>query len=60
MSKNINEYTEHEFITHIVSTICDYAKANNYMINDTVKTMGENLVALTKISNFDNWKNEVK
>lgn len=57
MSKDeINALSETDFITHILCTICDYAKANNYLITDTVKTMGENLVAMAEISTFDNWK----
>ena len=54
--EGINALSEQEFITYIICTICDYAKANDYQITDTVKTVGENLVALTKISTFDNWK----
>ena len=52
----IHKLSESEFITFILSTICDYAKTNDYEITDTVKTMGENLVALTEICTFDNWK----
>lgn len=55
-SEDINKMEETDFITYILCTICDYAKVNNYHITDAVKTMGENLVALTEISNFDNWK----
>lgn len=52
----INKLSEPDFITHIICTICDYAKENGYEITDTVKTIGENLIALTEISTFDNWK----
>ena len=54
--KQINNMSETDFIHYIVTTICDYAKANNYGVTDTVKTMGENLVCLTEIADFDNWK----
>lgn len=57
MSKDeINSLSETDFIAYIICTICDYAKANDYPITDTVKTMGENLVALTEISTFDDWE----
>ena len=48
--------SEVDFINYIICTICDYAKHNNYQITDTVKTMGENLVAITEIAVFDNWE----
>ena len=57
MSKEeINGLSEVDFINYIICTICDYAKHNNYQITDTVKTIGENLVALTEIAVFDNWE----
>ena len=57
MSKEeINGLSEVDFINYIICTICDYAKHNNYQITDTVKTMGENLVAITEIAVFDNWE----
>ena len=57
MSKEeINELSEVDFINYIIFAICDYAKHNNYQITDTVKTMGENLIAITEIANFDNWE----
>ena len=54
--EEINELSEVDFINYIICTICDYAKHNNYQITDTVKTMGENLVAITEIALFDNWE----
>ena len=57
MSKEeINGLSEVDFINYIICTICDYAKHNNYQITDTVKTMGENLTAITEIADFDNWE----
>ena len=57
MSKEeINGLSEVDFIAYIICTICDYAKHNKYQITDTVKTMGENLVAITEIADFDNWE----
>ena len=55
-SQEVLKLSETDFITHILSTICDYAKSNGYDVTDTVKTMGENLVCLTEIATFDNWK----
>ena len=54
--EEINGLSEVDFINYIICTICDYAKHNNYQITDTVKTMGENLVAITEIAVFDNWE----
>lgn len=54
--KEINSLSETEFLTHIISEICDYAKANGYEITDSVKTIGKNIVAITEIVNFDNWE----
>ena len=57
--EDVLSMSESDFITHILSTICDYAKVNNYEITETVKAMGENLIALTEIANFDKWKEGV-
>ena len=54
--EDINGLSEEDYILYIICTICDYAKHNNFQITDTVKTMGENLVAITEIATFDNWK----
>lgn len=48
--------SETEFMSHIVTTVCNWACLNGYEITDTVKTIGENLVALTEIATFDNWE----
>ena len=53
-----SELEQTEFMTYIICTICDYAKANNLQMTDTVKPIGENLIAITKISTVDNWKGE--
>lgn len=45
-----------KFITEIVSQICDYAVDNGLNPTDTLKTIAGNIIALTQISNFDNWK----
>ena len=56
--QEINRMPQEDFMTYIVGTICDYAKANELLITDTVRTIGKNLVALTRISTFDNWKGD--
>ena len=47
-----------EFLTSIISQICDYAVDNGLNPTDTVKTVAKNLLALCEISNFDNWNKE--
>lgn len=54
-----SDYTEMrdvEFMTDIISLICDFAVANQMPPTDTVRTVGENLEAICEISNFDGWK----
>lgn len=54
-----SDYTEMrdaEFMTDIISRICNYAVANQMQPTDTVRTVGENLEAICAISNFDGWK----
>lgn len=54
-----SDYTEMrdaEFMAHIIAQICDYAVANEMQPTDTVRTVGENLEAISEISNFDGWK----
>ena len=45
-----------DFLAEIIAQICDYAVDNGINPTDTVITVAKNLFALTKISNFDNWK----
>ena len=54
-----SDYTEMrdaEFMTDIISRICNYAVANQMQPTDTVRTVGKNLEAICEISNFDSWK----
>ena len=44
-----------EFLSEIISQICDYAVDNGLNPTDTVKTLGNNLILITEISSFDNW-----
>ena len=63
-NKNKNEKTreeiyklsEEDFLSYVVTLICDYAQTNDYGVTDSVKTIGDNLMALTEICCFDNWK----
>lgn len=44
------------FLLHIITEICDYAVENKMEPNDTLKTISENILAMLKISTFNNWK----
>ena len=55
-NNDVMKLSESDFITHILTEICDYAALNGYGVTDTVKAMGENLVALTEIATFDGWE----
>ena len=50
------EMSDAGFMAHIIAQICDYAVANEMPPTDTVRTVGENLEAISEISNFDGWK----
>lgn len=45
-----------DFMAEIIAQICDYAVDNNMPPTDTVKTIANNLLMLTEISDFDSWK----
>lgn len=47
-----------KFLSDIIARICDYAVDNGMPPTDTVKTVAQNLLALCKISDFDNWHKE--
>lgn len=49
---------DEEFLSHIVSEICDYAVRNGYEPNDTLKTISENIMLMLEIATFNNWKPE--
>lgn len=56
MNNLINKMSENEFITYIICTIADYAKANGYDENETMETMGGNLISISKVADFSEWK----
>ena len=47
-----------EFLTYIISEICEYAVEQGMEPDDTLKTVSENILALLKISTFNNWKQD--
>jgi hypothetical protein len=51
---------EKEFMTHIITEICDYAVDNDMEPNDTLSTIADNIKALLEISTFNRWKRSVK
>ena len=47
-----------EFLTHIISQICEYAIKNEMEPDDTLKAVAINIEMLLKISTFNGWKVE--
>ena len=47
--------TDAEFITKIISEICNYAVENEMEPDDTIRTMANNFLAILEISTFNNW-----
>lgn len=45
-----------EFLAAIITQICDYAVKNEMLSTETIKTVANNLLLLTEISNYDNWE----
>ena len=45
-----------EFMSTVISEICSYAVENQMEPDDTLKTVAENILALLKISTFNNWE----
>lgn len=57
MEDNEKQLTEDtDFLGEIIAQICDYAVGNNMSPTLTVRIVGENLVKLTTIASFENWK----
>lgn len=54
------EESDQNFLVEILAQICDYAVDNDMSPTDTVTIIANNLLMLTKISNFDNWKRRTK
>ena len=47
---------DEEFLTRIISEICDYAVDNGMEPDDTLETVADNIRALLEISTFNNWQ----
>ena len=47
--------TDAEFITNIISEICNHAVENEMEPDDTIRTIANNLLAILEISTFNNW-----
>lgn len=48
--------TEAEFMTHIITEICDYAVDNDMEPNDTLSVIADNIKAILEISTFNGWE----
>ena len=48
--------TEEEFITHIITEICDYAVENDMEPDDTLLTVADNIKAILEITTFNGWE----
>ena len=46
---------EEEFMTHIITEICDYAVENDMEPDDTLSTVADNIKAILEISTFNGW-----
>jgi hypothetical protein len=55
-----DEDEDEEFMTHIITEICDYAVDNDMEPNDTLSTIADNIKVLLEISTFNGWKRSVK
>lgn len=51
--EDIANYSPKDFMSYILNTICDYAKANDFEATKMVKDIGENLVELSGMIDFD-------
>lgn len=47
---------DEQFMVHIISEICEYAKKNEMIPDETLETVAENILALLQISTFNNMK----
>lgn len=52
--------TEEEFLTHIISEICDFAVFNDMEPDETLSIVADNIKAILEVSTFNGWKREVK
>jgi hypothetical protein len=52
--------TDTDFLTHIISEICNYAIDNGMAPDDTLSIIADNIKALLKIASFNGWIREGK
>lgn len=45
-----------DFFKNILVQICDYAVKNNLQPDEAIEIIAESMLALLKISTFNNWK----
>ena len=51
-----NELTnDGKLMVDIISTICDYAKANEYEPDETLKTVANNILSFLSIASLNEW-----
>lgn len=48
--------TDEEFMTYIITEICNYAVENDMEPDDTLSAIADNIKALLEISTFNGWK----
>lgn len=48
--------SDENFIIEIIGRIAEYARENDYDIDDTIQSVGNWLIALTSISTFGHYK----
>lgn len=48
--------TDQEFLTHIISEICDFAVDNKMEPDDTLSIVADNIKALLEITTFNGWE----
>ena len=46
---------DNEFLSHIISEICDYAIKHSMEPDDTLKTIADDINCLLEISTFNHW-----
>lgn len=44
-----------DFLTRVISTICNYAVKSNMEPDETLRTVAENILTLLEISTFNGW-----
>ncbi len=51
---------DNEFFVNLICQICDYAKENEMSPNETVDTIGQNLIRIATIASFEAWETKEK